>query len=98
MNYDKDYLGSQNDLHPSNIEENEIFESNNISECLEYAKDFKDFEPLENAILHQETIIEKAILDIQFLIDCTRYEKNLHIKNNLIKLRTILKTTQIKQL
>lgn len=36
-------------------------ESNNLNECLEYAKDSGDFEPIEWAVIEQTKIIEKAI-------------------------------------
>lgn len=36
-------------------------ESNNLNECLDYAKDSGDFEPIECAVIEQTKIIEKAI-------------------------------------
>lgn len=95
-NYDKDYLGTNNSQHPANQEqESETFESNNLEECLNYAKDFKDFELIENAITLQNTIIEKAISELDFLIDVYRHTDQTLLKNKLVKIRTELKFNQI---
>lgn len=94
MNYDETVLGVGNSEHPANQEqtEPETFESNNLLECLNYAKDFKDFELIENAITLQNTIIEKAISELDFLIDSLH--SNTMVKNRLVKLITELKFNQ----
>lgn len=96
MNYDNDILGVGNSDHPANQEqiEYETFESNNLWECLDYAKDTKDFELIENAITLQNTIIEKTISEIEFLIDTYHHTDHSLLKNRLIKLRTELKSNQ----
>lgn len=75
-------------------EQETIFESNNISDCLDYAKDCKDFEPLECAILNQVTIIEKAVSELQFCIDCST--QNSLVKNRLQILKNLLTSNQKK--
>jgi hypothetical protein len=96
MNYDNDYLGTNNSQHPANQEQYEetVFESNILWDCLDYAKDTKDFELIENAITLQNTIIEKAILELDFLIDLNHQTENTYMKNRLVKLRTDLKFNQ----
>jgi len=96
-NYDNDVLGLGNSEHPANREpmEEEIFESDNLSECLDYAKLANDYEPLEAAILNQETIIEKAASEIQFLKDMCIH--NSLLKNRLQKLSHLLTSNQIKR-
>ena len=83
-------------FHPVNQEqiEPETFESNNLWECLNYAKDTKDFELIENAITLQNTIIEKAVSELDFLIDLNHQTENTYMKNKLVKLRTELKSNQ----
>ena len=49
-NYDNDILGVGNICHPANQEETEVFQSEDIQECLQYARDNGDFEPLEFAV------------------------------------------------
>lgn len=96
--YDDIILGVGNYQHPANQEETdlEIFESDNIQECLDYAKDYDDFEPIENAIMKQETIIEKAILEIDFLISVGQSSHNVLIPNRLKQLRSSLLSNQKK--
>lgn len=96
-NYDNDVIGTGNPDHPYNIEpmEEEIFESDNLSECLDYAKLANDYEPMEAAIYNNETIIENAISEIQFCIDCL--QKNNLVKNRLLAVKRKLINTQIKR-
>ena len=69
-NYDEIVLGVGNPLHPANQrEEQEDFDSVNLKECLDYAKDTKDFEWIETAIIMQNTAIEKAVLELDFLVN-----------------------------
>lgn len=78
------------DNHPANQKdiEQEYFESDNLRECLSYAIDFNDLEPLENAILKVETIVEKQISKIQLLIDLARSTDRLtYYANKLIAIR-----------
>lgn len=50
MNYDHDVLGVGNSSHPANQEETDVFQSEDLFECMEHAKENNDFEPLEFAI------------------------------------------------
>jgi putative salt-induced outer membrane protein YdiY len=96
-NYDHDVLGTGNPEHPYNKEliEEEIFESDNIQECMDYSKLAYDYEPLENAVYKQETIIEKAISEIDFCIDILH--NNSLAKNRLLKVKHLLMSNQIKR-
>ncbi len=70
QNYDEIVLGVGNSQHPANQrDEQEDFDSVNLQECLDYAKDTKDFEWLETAIIMQNTVIEKAVLELDFLVN-----------------------------
>lgn len=71
QNYDDIVLGVGNSQHPANQREEELenFESVNLQECLDYAKDTKDFEWLETAIMMQNAVIEKAGLELDFLVN-----------------------------
>lgn len=60
-NYDENVLGVLNSLHPANREENEVFYSENIQECLDYYKDTKDIEPLENAVSLQKDKLDIVV-------------------------------------
>jgi len=94
-NYDHDVLGIGNPEHPANREEQEMFESDNLSECLDYAKLAYDFEPMEAAIYNNDTIIENAISEIQFCIDCL--QNNSLVKNRLLAVKRKLINTQIRR-
>ena len=94
-NYDYDVLGVGNSEHPANRTEEEIFESDNLQECLDYAKLAYDYEPMEAAIYNNDTIIENAISEIQFCID-TLQNNNL-VKNRLLAVKRKLINTQIKR-
>jgi hypothetical protein len=97
MNYDDFVIGTSNPEHPYNREqiEEEIFESDNLSECLNYSKLANDYEPLEAAIYNNDTIIENAISEIQFCIDCL--QNNNLVKNRLLAVKRKLINTQIKR-
>ena len=69
----------------------EEFTSIDLNECLDYAKEFNDYEPLERAIDENTNKIERAIESIQFLIDKARVDNNSFIANKLISIRTNLK-------
>mgnify|MGYP003489762398 FL=1 len=71
QNYDDIVLGVENSQHPANQSEEELenFDSVNLQECLDYAKDTKDFEWIETAIIKQNTAIEKAGLELDFLVN-----------------------------
>lgn len=71
QNYDEIVLGVENSQHPANQREEELenFESVNLQECLDYAKDTKDFEWIETAIIMQNTAIEKAVLELDYLVN-----------------------------
>jgi len=96
-NYDYDVIGTGNPEHPYNRPpmEEEIFESDNLQECMDYSKLANDYEPLEAAIYNNDTIIENAISEIQFCIDCL--QKNDLVKNRLLAVKRKLINTQIKR-
>jgi len=95
MNLD-DYIEGMQDInHPANREEQEMFESDNLQECLDYAKLAYDYEPLEAAIYNNDTIIENTISEIQFCIDCL--QNNRLVKNRLLAVKRKLINTQIKR-
>lgn len=71
-------------------DESKAFESLVLSECLDYAKEFKDYEPLETAIDNNNLILETAISDIQYLIDVSRQTSNTFMANKLIAIRNKL--------
>ena len=70
--------------------ENEHFESDNLTKCLDYYSETKDREPLEMAISNAETEIEKQISQIQYLIDVNRQCGNDFNANKLIAIRNKL--------
>ena len=94
MSYDNMILGVGNINHPANQREDQLeeFESNNLSKCLDYAKETKDFEYIENAIIDQNVIIENAISEIDFLIEV--YSNNTFTKNKLLKIKRNLNSNQ----
>ncbi len=95
MNPD-DYIEGMQDMnHPANRIEEETFESDNLQECLDYAKTFNDYEPMEAAIYNNDTIIKNAISEIQFCIDCL--QNNSLVKNRLLAVKRKLINTQIKR-
>lgn len=65
MNYDHDVLGVGNSSHPANQEETDVFQSEDLDECLQHAKEEFEFEPLEFAInLQYERLrIAKKLID-----------------------------------
>ena len=83
------------DLPEQEYIEQEMFESDNLNECLNYSKLANDYEPLEAAIYNNDTIIENAISEIQFCIDCL--QKNDLVKNRLLAVKRKLINTQIKR-
>jgi hypothetical protein len=90
---DMNTFDEHNKDNPANwIDQLESFESDNIAECLDHYKDFNDCEPLENAIMKQETLIENLISELTFLID-----SNPKLKNKLQIIKSKLITTQIKR-
>lgn len=96
MNYDEQVIGVGNSFHPANQQETESdhFESNNLEECLDYAKDFKDFEPIENAIIEQNVAIEKAVSEIDLLIDTYHHTEQTFLKNKLLSIKRQLMFNQ----
>lgn len=75
---------------PTEDHDFEEFDSNNLDKCLDYFKDYKDIEPLENAILENRWKIEKALENIQLLIHVARSTKNSYMANQLIGIQTSL--------
>ena len=95
MNPDDYIEGIHDPLNPANWVEEETFKSDNLSECLDYSKTFNDYEPMEAAIYNNDTIIENAISEIQFCIDCL--QNNSLVKNRLLAVKRKLINTQIKR-
>jgi hypothetical protein len=85
MNYDDQVLGVYNSQHPANQKEieQEEFDSVNLQECLDYAKETKDFEWIETAIIKQNTAIEKAVSELDLLIDTYHHTYQTFLKNRL---------------
>lgn len=95
--YDHYVIGIGNPDHPYNRPEmeEEMFESDNIQECMDYSKLASDYEPLEAAIINQESIIEMASSEIDYLKDMCVH--NSLLKNRLQKLKKLLTSNQIKR-
>lgn len=91
MNLD-DYIEGRFD--PNNPANQEIiadeFYSEDLSECLDYAKDNENFGPLENAIFLHETKVKKAIEKIMFAMDAMSHSDNLFIIKQLLEIKTEL--------
>ncbi len=88
MNYDHDVLGVGNSCHPANQEETEVFQSEDLNECLQYARENNDFEPLEFAIELQTERLRIAKKLIEICQECTG--DNVYIKNQLQKIKNYL--------
>jgi len=98
MNPDDYIEGTHNPLNPVNWDEQlEAFESDNIQECCNYGLESDDFEPLQNAITNQETVIETVISELDFLIDAHAHSDNVWLQNKLRQVKSKLKSTQIKK-
>ena len=89
-NYDDDVLGVGNPEHPANRHEQKPFESDNLQECLDYAKLANEFESLENAIYNNEVVIMSAIQDLNFCIDCMSATDNVFVLNKLKRIKSNL--------
>ena len=86
-----DTYNEHNPNNPINQEQySESFESDVLSECLDYAKEFNDYELIEKAIVNQETIIEKAVCGINTLIFEAQIVRNLPLINKLQKIKVLL--------
>jgi hypothetical protein len=98
MNPDDYIEGTFDNLNPVNWDDQlEPFESNNIQESYFYGLESKDFEPLENAITYQETVIETVLSELDFLIDAHAHSDNVLLQNKLRQVKSKLKSTQIKR-
>ena len=75
-------------MHPANQEQKKVFQSDDLQECLEYAKDTEDLEPLQFAIELQKknSMIAKKIIEL--CQDATGY--NVYIKHQLQKIKNYL--------
>jgi hypothetical protein len=74
--------------NPTNwIDRLEVFESDDLSQCLDYAKETQDFEPLENAIFLHETKVKKAMEKIVFSLDAMAHSENTFIINQLLAIK-----------
>jgi hypothetical protein len=98
MNPDDYIEGNHNPLNPANWDDQlEAFESDNIQECYNYAVESDDFEPLQNAITNQETVIENCTIELELLINALSHSDNVWLKNKLRQMKSKLKSTQIKK-
>jgi hypothetical protein len=98
MNPDDYIEGTHNPLNPVNWDDQlETFESDNIQECYNYAVESDDFEPLQNSITNQETVIETVISELELLINALSHSDNVWLKNKLRQMKSKLKSTQIKR-
>jgi hypothetical protein len=61
--------------------------SDDLSQCLDYAKETQDFEPLENAIFLHETKVKKAMEKIVFSLDAMAHSENTFIINQLLAIK-----------
>ena len=74
--------------NPSNQEPvTEEFYSEDLSECLQFAKDNQDFEPLENAIFLHETKVKNAMEKVMFSLDAMAHSENAFIINQLLAIK-----------
>lgn len=88
INLDNYIEGDFNPSNPSNqVEIIEEFESEDLSECMDFAKDNDDFEPLENAIFTHEIKVKKAIEKIVFALDAMAHSENVFIINQLLAIK-----------
>jgi len=94
QDYDEIVLGVSNSNHPANQkeEEQEDFDSVNLQECLDYAKDTKYFECIETAIIMQNTAIEKAVSELDYLVNICG--DNMLLRNRLKALKRELMFNQ----
>ncbi len=90
---DADDFNPNNPDYDNGYVESEDFNSDNLSKCLDYAKEFDDFEPLENAIMNQENIIKQATEEITFLCDLKNNNDFFYIK--LQRIRQLLNSNQL---
>ena len=91
MNPDNYIEGDFDPRNPANQETIvEEFYSEDLSECMNYAKETQDFEPLENAIFLHETKVKKALEKIMFSLDAMAHSENTFIINQLLAIKTEL--------
>jgi len=88
MNPDDHIEGTFDPTNPANQETiADEFYSEDLSECLNYAKENEDFEPLENAIFLHETKVKKALEKIMFSLDAMAHSENTFIINQLLAIK-----------
>lgn len=88
MNPDDYIEGTFNPMNPANWDDKlNIFESEDLSECLDYSKETNDFEPIENAIFLQETKVKKALEKIIFSLDAMAHSDNEFIIKQLLAIK-----------
>ncbi len=86
-NYDHDALGTGNPNHPANRKEVPQFQSDDLQECLDYYFETQNIVPLINAVEVNKNKLDKAVRDIQEIVDiCVASEIDL-LKNKLITVR-----------
>ena len=91
MNPDNYIEGDFDPRNPANQETIvEEFYSEDLSECMNYAKETQDFEPLENAIFLHEAKVKKALEKIMFSLDAMAHSENTFIINQLLAIKTEL--------
>ena len=70
------------------------FTSDNLMECLKYAKENKEFYPLTKAILQQEHIINICNLEIDFITQIAKDLENDFFVNKLNHIKKLLNSNQ----
>ena len=88
MTLDNHIWGDFDPANPANQETiAEEFYSEDLSECMQFAKENQDFEPLENAIFLHETKVKKALEKVMFSLDAMAHSENTFIINQLLDIK-----------
>ena len=88
MNLDDYMEGTYDSNNPANQDQVKIELPTTLEECMQWAKDNDDFEPLIEVIDHQQFLMQKLIEDIALLQLATG--DNVYLKNNLQKIKSKL--------
>lgn len=88
MNPDDYIQGTFDANNPANQETiADEFYSEDLSECLNYAKENQYFEPIENAIFLHETKVKNALEKLMFSLDAMAHSENTFIINQLLAIK-----------
>lgn len=86
MNYDEEFLGVMNPLHPANQQETEEFNSEDLTECLHHYLDTGDRDYLEMAISENAKKLENIKETVIQLRQYARATDNTYLVNILTRL------------